>query len=194
MKGIFFVQLQNYVCQKFDRSVWLQIMSQVGINEKQIYFSHQQYPEEDFFKLFFEAIRITKTSRDLLLTDMGENIAPFFFQTFGSVINKDWKTLDLVERMEYFNYKILQEGDDSTNMGKLTCKRVEPNKVEIKYSSPRKMCGVVTGLIKGFAKHFNEKVIIKQTKCIFEHDPECFFQVTLSDQLLSQKNHLLISK
>lgn len=179
MKGVFFVQLQNYISNKFGKSVWINLINGAGISETQLYFSHQQYSEEEFFKLLGAAISVTKISFDRFLGDFGETLAPLFFQIYGPVINKDWKTLDVIERLEDFNQNILQSGDDKLNCGKFICKRIE-NRVDIRYSSPRKMCFFAVGLMKGFAKHYNEKIIIKHTQCIFENAPECHFQVVLS--------------
>ena len=62
--------------------------------------------------------------------------------------------------------------------GKFVCKR-DKNCVEISYTSPRKMCYLAVGLMRGIAKHFNERIIIKQTQCVFENAPECHFHVSL---------------
>jgi predicted hydrocarbon binding protein len=180
VRGIFFVQLQNYVCNRFDKSVWAKLLIHADINESKLYFSNQQYPEEEFFKILSEALRITNTTLDQFLMDIGEKMVPIFFETYNIVINKDWKTLDLIERLEQFNYNILQDSDDLMNRGKFLCTR-EHKSVSIRYTSPRKMCYLAVGLMRGFAKHFNEKIIIQQTQCVFDNAPECHFHVTLVD-------------
>lgn len=178
MRGIFFVQLQSYVCNNFERKTWEKILVQAGLSDSKIYYSHQQYPEEEFFQVLAEALRITKTSLDKFLVDLGEKLVPFFVQTYNSVIQKDWKTLDVIERLELFNYNILQQGENALNQGKFICKR-ENHSVNVTYISPRKMCYFAIGLMKGFAKHFNEKIIIKHNQCALENAPECHILVSL---------------
>lgn len=178
MRGVFFVQLQDYVSKKFDSMTWNKIIAKAGVPSK-VYFSYQQYSEEEFYRVMAETIHLTQMPRNEILEEIGENLTPFFFQTFNSVIQKEWRTLDLVERIEHFNYKILQQGDDEGEVGKFTCQRVKPHLVEIKYNSPRKMCSLLIGLVKGFSKHFKEKITINHTQCIFDGAPECHFSVLL---------------
>ena len=63
VRGVFFVQLQNYVSTKLDKTAWAKLLTLVGISENKLYFSHQQYPEDEFFKILAEALRIDTKPR-----------------------------------------------------------------------------------------------------------------------------------
>ena len=106
-------------------------------------------------------------------------MSAFFLDVYKAFIKPEWKTLDILEHIEEYNYKILQAGEASELAGKFNCTRIDPFNLQIIYKSPRKMCPVLVGLIKGLAIHYHEQTSIKQTQCVLEGDNACLFHISL---------------
>jgi Haem-NO-binding len=52
--------------------------------------------------------------------------------------------------------------------------------VRISYSSPRKLCVLLGGLVEGTASHFGEAADIAEVECMLRGDPACLFEVRLA--------------
>jgi hypothetical protein len=180
MNGIFFVQLQQYIDDRYDNNPWEAILQRAGIPNKKLYFSGTQYEEAEFFRIFNESIKFLGLSPEKFLNGLGDFISVNFIKMCQPVIKADWKTLDLLEHLEEFNSRLLQSGDEPTLSGKFACKRVSHHEVSLDYTSPRKLCPIVVGFIKGIADYYKEKVIIKETLCSLKGDSHCQFVVSLA--------------
>ena len=51
--------------------------------------------------------------------------------------------------------------------------------VKIEYSSPRRLCVLLRGLVEGTARHYDETAEIEETACMQRGDPACTFQIRL---------------
>lgn len=179
MRGVFLVQLHKYVSEKYGEEHWKEYLRKINVSEKKLYFSNNQYDEEEFKKLIKEIMIKTGQTREMFLESFGNFMSLFFLASYKTFIKSDWKTLDVLEHIEEYNHHILQAGGSDELAGKFKCKRIDPKNLEIIYSSPRKMCSSVIGLIKGLSAHFKEHVLIKQSSCVMTGDPECLFHVSL---------------
>lgn len=52
--------------------------------------------------------------------------------------------------------------------------------VRIVYSSPRRLCVLLRGLVQGTAGHYGETAELDETTCMIEGDSSCTFEITLS--------------
>ena len=56
-----------------------------------------------------------------------------------------------------------------------------PDGVEITYTSARRLCVLLRGLVQGTAGHYGQTATIEEHTCMRRGDPSCTFEVTLSD-------------
>lgn len=179
MKGIFFVQLQQYIAEHSEPDQWRQILQQADIFERKLYFSTHQYDDEEFFRIIKEAVRILGMSPEKFLNEFGTYVSGNFLKLWQPVIKPEWKTLDLLQHVQEFNFNLLQAGDNPAMSGKFVSKRVDPHTVNIEYSSPRKMCPFFKGLVKGISEIYQENIDIQETNCALKGHPHCHYVVSL---------------
>ena len=55
-----------------------------------------------------------------------------------------------------------------------------PEGVRIVYSSPRRLCVLLGGLVEGTANHYGETAAIQESTCMHRGDTSCTFEITLS--------------
>jgi serine/threonine protein kinase len=55
--------------------------------------------------------------------------------------------------------------------------RSAPDEIQVVYSSRRRLCALATGIIRGLAAHFQERVAIEEPSCMLRGDPFCSFVV-----------------
>jgi Haem-NO-binding len=52
--------------------------------------------------------------------------------------------------------------------------------VRIDYSSPRRLCVLLRGLVQGTARHYGEVATIEEPTCMLRGDPTCTFEIRLA--------------
>jgi predicted hydrocarbon binding protein len=52
--------------------------------------------------------------------------------------------------------------------------------VRIVYTSPRRLCALLVGLVHGTAAHYGERAEVEETGCVHEGAPACVFDVSFS--------------
>ena len=52
--------------------------------------------------------------------------------------------------------------------------------VRITYTSPRRLCTLLEGLVEGTATYYEERAEIAQAACMLRGDPACVFDVRLA--------------
>lgn len=175
MNGVFFFQLMQYID---NQSGWQEILKNAGIDDKKLYFSGLQYPEEEFYHIVTEAAKHLGITKHKFLEGFGEHISYSYMKFCQPVIKEQWTTLDLLEHLEEFNKKILQMGDHPDKSGKFKSERIDPYTIHIHYSFPRKLCAMLTGLIHGIAKQYRQKVEINEKVCCLKGSNTCHFVIT----------------
>ncbi|HLG03190.1 MAG TPA: heme NO-binding domain-containing protein [Bacteroidia bacterium] len=163
MHGFIFSELQKYVTQKLGESAWEKLLSDSNLNGKK-YFIVKVYPDKELEDILATAVKITGLSRDAILEDFGNYLVPHLFNFYGSLLNPEWKTLDVLEQTEKTMHTAVRYGDKTATPPALVCERLNDKTVNIKYTSDRHMSALGVGIIKGIASHFNEKVEIENKK------------------------------
>jgi predicted hydrocarbon binding protein len=52
--------------------------------------------------------------------------------------------------------------------------------VTLVYASPRKLCAVARGIVRGLAQHYREEVTVTEPLCMGQGQPQCQIQVRRS--------------
>jgi hypothetical protein len=113
-----------------------------------------------------------------VLEAFGEFIAPELISLYGKLIDPEWKTLDLIENTEKLVHTAVRVGNPGVRRPILQCRRGTPDELQIVYSSDRRLCSVVRGIVKGVAGYYGETVHISEDACMLQGDPYCALQVT----------------
>lgn len=172
MHGLIFTELQKYVTNKYGYTTWKTLLEKASLDSK-IYMPTQVYPDSEVLTIVDTASKATGLGTADILEDFGEFLVPDLLKIFASSVKPEWKTLDMLENIENTIHRAVRAREPSATPPQLVCKRLSPNKVEIVYTSARKLCPLALGLIKGVANHYKEKVKIKETTCMLRGDSEC---------------------
>ncbi|MEW6737225.1 MAG: heme NO-binding domain-containing protein [Acidobacteriota bacterium] len=179
MYGLIFAELQDYVISRFSKDTWELLLKEAGLWPK-IYLNFQEYPDQEAIALITTASRLTGKPPEAIIEDFGEFIVPSLLKVYMSLIKPEWRTLDLIENTEEIIHTIIRRKTTAANPPTLQCERVNEKQIILTYDSPRKMCTLAKGIIKGIAKHYNETISINQTTCMLTGSPNCKISVALS--------------
>ncbi len=178
MHGIIHAELKKYVVARLGAAAWNTLVEDAGLTGR-IFQPNKAYDDADATALVSAASRSTGLEADAILQDFGEFLAPDLLMMYRTHIKPGWRTLDLLDATESTIHRVVRASDPTAKPPELDVKRAGRDRVTIRYTSPRKMCGVAKGIVRGAAKHFGDTVEIHEPRCMHRGDSACEIEVTL---------------
>lgn len=172
MHGTIFMELRKYVECMLGTGAWPGLLKDSGLESK-VYLAVREYPDEEAAAIMRAASAGRKVSLPDLQEDFGMFIAPDLIGMYSSFVKPEWRTLDLIEHTESTIHRVVRLRNPGAQPPELRTRRPSADTVEITYTSPRRLCAVARGIIKGLAFHYNEQVEIREARCMNRGDPSC---------------------
>ncbi|MGQ0537366.1 MAG: heme NO-binding domain-containing protein [Gemmatimonadaceae bacterium] len=177
MHGIIFVELKKYVHAGFGAAAWERVCREAGVKRAGS-LATQTYPDAELVALLGAASRVSGIAVPDLLIGFGEFIVPDLVKVYGAFVDKSWTALDLLENTESVIHRAVRLQDPNAAPPRLRIERPGPTQVVIRYSSPRRLCAVAKGIIRGVGQHYGETLTVEETSCMHEGAQECTLVVT----------------
>jgi hypothetical protein len=175
--GTILTELQKYVVSKLGAEAWTNLKREAGVTRLE-YDALEIYPDAEVMALVTTASRLTGIPAPALLEDFGSFIAPDLLDMYWAVVQPEWRTLDVLEHTETAIHEVVRISQKGATPPYLAAERRSPNEVVIRYTSPRKLCPVAKGIIRGIAKHYEENVSLAEPSCMLRGDNACVLHVT----------------
>ena len=172
MHGLIHLELKRFVEERFGAKAWDELTRRAGL-ASEIYTPLRSYPDEQMLSLVTEAVTMTGFTARSLLEEFGEALVPTYLSIYGNLVKPEWRTLEVIEHTEETIHRVVRMRHAGAEPPRLRAERTKPNEVVLVYDSPRKLCAVARGIVKGVAKQFKEMVTIDETKCMHDGDPAC---------------------
>lgn len=172
MHGIIFTELRKYVDEKLGGNAWTDLLAAAGLKGR-MYLPIQEYPDAEAVGLVVTASEITGLDASVILEDFGQFIAPSLLGMYRTLVQPEWRTLDVLEFTEDTIHKVVRSSNPGAKPPELKAVRVSESELHLTYGSQRKLCFVAKGIIKGLAAHFNEEVEVEESQCMHAGAETC---------------------
>ncbi len=178
MKGSILKGIEEMVKCEYGESVWLDIVSNCRISNR-YFIMAETYDDNLVFEVIKEVSKIGGLTEDELLRNFGifwiNDAAQKIYPTLFCLAGKSAQSFLLnIGRLHYLVTRNLLH----TNAPTFEIERSnDKNMLSVSYSSSRKMCALMKGLIEGVGKYFKEPLEITETKCIKKGDNKCVMEV-----------------
>jgi hypothetical protein len=187
MNGIVFIEIGRFAQSRLGEQAWREVVRLAGVPSR-TYYRVADYPDAEAFALFSSLSAAMNEPVAEILQNFGEFIVPDLMKMARYWIKPDWKTLDLIANTEKTIHEMLRSEGSQTDPPKLRCRRSSPEEIVVTYDSPRKMCDLAKGIIRGVAKHYGERVMIVEPTCMLRGGVECRLAVKLVSPASSSTN------
>ena len=190
MHGIIFFILQRFSDQALGADGWTQLFDEAGIPFK-TYSPAQSHDDAELFKLVNAAAKIADRPVNEIIESFGEYMAPELLALYPDHVDSKWRTLELLVNTETVLHDLVRRMDPEADPPVLRAQYVDKHEVQLIYASPRKMCPLVTGIVRGLSQCFGETIHITEDACMHAGDPFCSFRFTdssLEDSIPSLSN------
>jgi predicted hydrocarbon binding protein len=177
MHGVIFAELKKFAESKTGLPAWSELLTAAGLASMS-YAASDSYPDEHVGKIVAAASQRTGLSAQSILESFGEFIAPDLLSMVPSLLRPEWRTLDVLEHSEREIHTVVRAQNPQAKPPYLTVHRTSAREVVIFYDSPRKLCSVAKGIVKGLARHFGDAVAIVEERCMHAGAPDCTMVIT----------------
>jgi predicted hydrocarbon binding protein len=178
VNGLIFIEVGKFAQARLGAAAWQRLARSAGVGHR-VYVPVANYPDEELVGLLNVLSAETGEPVRALLEALGEFIVPDLMSLAQSVIQPAWKTLDLIANTEGAIHEVIRHTGSHSHPPHLRCRRLAENEVVVHYSSPRKLCPLARGIVKGVAAHYGETVSLAESSCMLRGDSACQIVVTL---------------
>lgn len=169
-------ELERFLDLEYGLGTWVDVRARAGRTTP--YVITANYPDEEAMAVVIHAARATDTELQAFLFAFGAFLATGLLKVYGPFIDPQWRLLDLLEHTEASIHQAVRLNDAAADPPRLHVTRPAADRVEINYRSPRKLCGLAKGIVRGLSEHFQEPVRIDDLACMHSGDAACKIAVT----------------
>jgi hypothetical protein len=174
--GVIFASYYDFLTSRFGGQVARGLFA-----GEPVYLMSEAYDDERFFGLVRRACEEQQVDSDELLHDLGvftaqttfARLYPAFFAIAGSARPF---LLTIEERI----HELVRATIPDARPPELRVSELGESAVRIEYTSPRRLCVLLEGLVQGTAAHYGERAEIAQPECMKRGDRACLFDVEFS--------------
>jgi hypothetical protein len=171
--GVIFTSFRDYVSDAFGDEVSAELFA-----GEPIYMLSEAYPDERLLGLVAKASERTGLDPETLVHDFGvftaqstfARLYPAFFAIAGS-------PRDFLLTVEDRIHELVRATIPNAGPPQLEVAELGDDGVSIVYTSPRKLCTLLRGLVEGTARHFGARSEIDETTCMLRGDAVCTFEI-----------------
>jgi predicted hydrocarbon binding protein len=174
--GVILSELQKYVEARHGPPMWPALLRDAGLGTK-LFSPFLTYPDAEIMAIVGAASKVTGKPMGIILEDFGEFMAPDLIALYRALIKPEWRTLELLEHTESTIHRVVRSRSQDAKPPELKVARIREHEVVIHYASPRKLCAVAKGIVRGIARHYGERISLIDTACMHRGAPECTISV-----------------
>jgi heme-NO-binding protein len=179
--GVILASFVDYVAARHGSAVAAEILT-----DQPVFLLSESYADERLLALVTRASERTGTEPGELVHEVGiftaqqtfARLYPAFFEVAGG-------TRAFLLSVETLIHELVRATIPNASPPQLHVLPLGDDGVKINYTSPRRLCALLAGLVEGTARHYGEEVQIDQTECMLRDDPECVFEIRVSPGTLA---------
>ena len=173
MHGLIFASLRDYLATEHGADV----ARDVTEGEPQ-YTLSEAYPDEQFLALLDRTQARTGLSREELLFEFGVFTAATTFARLYSVLFKLSPTArDFLLTVETPIHEVVRVALPESRPPQLEVSDLGEDGLEIVYTSPRRICAMLGGLVEGTGRVYGEAIQVEEVECMHRGGAACRFEL-----------------
>jgi len=180
MQGIMFIELSRFIDERLGSGEWERTLAAAGLSDRTDS-PREPGPDEEFLSIVNGVAPKSGEPVQSILESFGEFIARVLRGgPSWRLLAEGWGLFQFLEHTEGPTHAVSRAPDPAAAPPRLRTVRSEPDEVLIFYDSPRRMCSVAKGIVRGAANHFGERVELIESRCMLAGAPRCEITVRRS--------------
>lgn len=179
MHGVFFHFLKEFVQETYGgKDAWESLLIANGYAYK-VYFPVKEYPDQELISLIDTTGMLLDIPSNELIARFGTFLAPRLLQFYSMYIKENRSTtLDLLASLAGEIRPAIQRRNPDANPPEITTQKLDDKHFLLYYNSPRRLCVLLGGMLRGIAELYHEELDFHEIECMNRGAPECIFEIT----------------
>jgi len=171
MKGVIFNVLEEMVIEQCGMEIWNDILETQQIAG--IYTAGDSYPDEELFGLVTCISDKTQIPVETLISAFGEFLFTRLAERYPIFIEAEATLKGFLKSVDDVIHMEVRKLYENPNLPEFECEELTANELKMRYRSPRKLCILAEGLIRGAAKHYNTEIELDHPVCMHKGSAHC---------------------
>lgn len=171
MKGVIFNILEELVIDTAGITTWNSILQTLQLGG--IYTAGQSYPDEELMALVQEiSQRLQKPIPDVV-AHFGEYLFIQLNSRYPEFTTQQPDLRSFLKSIHDVIHVEVQKLYESPNLPTISCHEPDPDTLIMEYRSPRQLCILAEGLIRGAAQHYQTEIELSHPVCMHHGADHC---------------------
>ncbi len=171
MKGVIFNILEEMVVEQCGMLAWNNILNSQQLEG--IYTSGESYPDNELFALVSEISHQTQIPPEALVSAFGEFLFTQLADRYPIFIENNPDLKSFLKSVDSVIHMEVRKLFTDPSLPRFECQDNSDGSLLMRYHSPRKLCTLAEGLIRGSAKTYNTPIEIEHSVCCHKGAPYC---------------------
>ena len=176
MKGVIFNVLEEMVEDNYGMAVWNEILDEAEQHEG-IFIAGQSYADETLFQFVQIICDKLQQPSDLVITVFGEYLFSKLVERHKVLIEGQTDLDTFLKNIDSIIHVEVGKLYVDPNLPSIECFDLDTNKMTMRYRSPRKLCPLAEGLIRGASSYFEQAIKITHTTCMHKGSDHCDLEI-----------------
>lgn len=171
MKGVIFNVLEEMVVEQSGMLAWNQILDTLAIEG--VYTAGESYPDEELFSLVGSISEKTDIPVEILVGAFGERLFKGLAERNPSFIEAESTLKGFLKSVHDVIHIEVRKLYENPNLPDFEYEDNDGDTLLMRYRSPRKLCILAEGLIRGAASHYGTSIKIDHPVCMHKGSNHC---------------------
>ena len=171
MKGVIFNVLEEMVIDQCGMGIWNDILETQQIAG--IYTAGESYPDEELFSLVTCISEKTQIPAETLISAFGEFLFDRLAARYPVFIEAEETLKGFLKSVDDVIHIEVRKLYENPNLPDFECEEPTGDKLIMRYSSPRQLCILAEGLIRGASKHYKTEIELDHPVCMHDGADHC---------------------
>ncbi len=176
MHGLILSELKKFVLSTTGPTGWTALLERAGLPGR-VYLPRGVYADAEVAGIVRAAAAEGGLDEASVLEEFGRFLVPNLLAAYEAHVRPGWRTLDLLANAEETIHRVVRMRNPRADPPELSCEVLGADAVRIVYASPRRLCALARGIVRGIAEHYRERVEIAETGCMRAGAPACTLEV-----------------
>lgn len=182
MHGLIFSSFRDYLVAVHGAATEQEVLA-----GEPVYLLSEAYPDYRFSILVERACGSTGLERDVLLRDFGAFTAErTFARLYPALFDVSASVRDFLLTVERPIHELVRVAIPNALPPELAVSELDEHRISIVYTSPRRLCALLRGLVEGTARHYRETVRLEERTCMHRGEQACTFEVHFEGRALQR--------
>jgi hypothetical protein len=174
--GLIFTTFRDFITTRYGPDTARGIF-----DGRPVHLMTEAYPDEDFLAVVESTCATTGAEAGELVQAFGvfagEETFPRLYPSYYALAGGARPFLLTVELLIH---ELVRATIPNATPPQLLVTPLDEDGVRVNYSSPRKLCILLRGLVEGTARHYGESAQVDESACMLRGDPACVFEIRFS--------------